>query len=114
MAATLVEVSRAELWEKLQRGDPFVLVDARAPMSHAAARLPGAINIPEELVDERAPRALPERDPEIVVYCGSPTCDASVVVAKRLLELGYPNVGHYAGGKDDWAGAGLPLEGGRA
>ncbi|HKP17521.1 MAG TPA: rhodanese-like domain-containing protein [Gaiellaceae bacterium] len=113
MAATLVEVSREELWEKLQRGDPLVLVDARAPMSHAASRLPGAINIPVELVDERAPEALPDQDAAIAVYCGNTTCDASVVVAKRLVELGYRNVVHYDGGRDDWGEAGLPLEGGR-
>jgi rhodanese-related sulfurtransferase len=36
-----------------------------------------------------------------------------VLVAERLLELGYRNVRHYAGGKRDWIDAGLPLEGGR-
>jgi rhodanese-related sulfurtransferase len=34
-------------------------------------------------------------------------------VAERLVELGYRNVLHYAGGKEDWASAGLPLEGAR-
>ncbi len=35
---------------------------------------------------------------------------SSVEVAERLLELGYRNVLHYAGGKRDWTDAGLPLE----
>jgi rhodanese-related sulfurtransferase len=34
-----------------------------------------------------------------------------VVVARRLVELGYENVRHYPGGKRDWLEAGLPLEG---
>ena len=112
--AALVEVGRDRLWERIQRGDELVLVDALAPMSYAASHLPGAINIPPESVDERAPRAIPDRDAEVVVYCSSATCGSSVVVATRLIELGYRNVAHYAGGKSDWADAGLPLEGGRA
>ena len=37
-------------------------------------------------------------------------CDDSVVTAERLQELGYTNVRHYAGGKDEWKRLGLPLE----
>jgi rhodanese-related sulfurtransferase len=33
-------------------------------------------------------------------------------VGNRLVELGYRNVQHYAGGKKEWVEAGLPLEGG--
>jgi rhodanese-related sulfurtransferase len=113
LAATLAHVDREQLWEKIQRGDALLVVDALAPMSYAASHLPGAINIPPDTVDGRAPRAIPDRDTEIVVYCSSASCDASVVVANRLVELGYPNVAHYAGGKSEWADAGLPLEGGR-
>ena len=107
-------VSREQLCEKLERGDDVVLVDALPPISFAASHLPGAINIPPASVDERAPRRIPDRDSEIVVYCQSPTCESSVEVGQRLLELGYHNVRHYPGGKDEWKEAGLPLEGGRA
>jgi rhodanese-related sulfurtransferase len=88
-------------------------VDALAPISYAASHLPGAISMPPEFVAERAHRRIPDRETEVVVYCGSVTCDSSIVVAHRLIELGYRNVLHYAGGKSDWAEAGLPLEGGR-
>jgi rhodanese-related sulfurtransferase len=50
----------------------------------------------------------------VVVYCGGGACRASLSVAGRLVELGYRNVRHYSGGKDEWTAAGLPLEGGRA
>jgi rhodanese-related sulfurtransferase len=112
MAPTLVQISREELWEKLERGDDFVLVDALAPMSYAHSHLPGAINLPPEWVDERGPRRIPDRDTEVVVYCANSTCDSSVEVANRLLELGYRHVSHYPGGKREWIEAGLPLEGG--
>jgi rhodanese-related sulfurtransferase len=113
MSTTVRPISRESLWQKIERGEEFVLVDALAPLSYAAAHLPGAISIPPDDVTERAKRRIPDRDTEIVVYCASATCDSSVVVADRLAELGYRNVFHYAGGKTDWAEAGLPLEGGR-
>ena len=113
MATTIGEISREGLWQKIQRGDEFVLIDALAPISYAAAHLPGAISMPPEFVSARAKRRIPNPNTEVVVYCTNATCDASVVVANRLVELGYQNVHHYAGGKADWVEAGLPLEGGR-
>jgi rhodanese-related sulfurtransferase len=113
MGTTVPPISRESLWQKMERGDEFVLVDALAPLSYAAAHLPGAISIPPDDVIARAKRRIPDRDTEIVVYCASATCDSSVVVANRLIELGYRNVFHYVEGKTDWIEAGLPLEGGR-
>jgi rhodanese-related sulfurtransferase len=114
MATTIPHISRESLWEMIDRGDEFVLVDALPPLSYAAAHLPGAINMPPGSVAARARRRIPHRETEIVVYCSASTCDSSLVVANRLLELGYLNVRHYREGKADWIGAGLPLEGGRA
>jgi rhodanese-related sulfurtransferase len=114
MAAPLEEVGRDELRQKIESGDGFVLVDALPPISYAVSHLPGAISIPPETVDERAQRRIPDVETEVVVYCASSTCDSSVVVVNRLVELGYRNVRHYTGGKRDWTEAGLPLEGGRA
>lgn len=108
----LSAISRDELRQKIEAGDDFVLVDALAPISYAREHLPGAINLPPEWVDERAPRRIPDLDAEVVVYCTSSTCDSSVLAGARLLQLGYRNVRHYAGGKADWKNAGLPLEGG--
>ena len=106
------EITREELWQRIEGGDEFVLVDALAPMSFAHSHLPGAINLPPEWVDERGPGRIPDLDTEVVVYCASSTCDSSVEVGNRLIELGYRNVSHYAGGKRDWLEAGLPFEGG--
>jgi rhodanese-related sulfurtransferase len=113
MAPTLVHVSRDRLWQMIESGDEFVLVDALSPTSYAASHLPGAINMPPESVEGRAPRRISDRDTEVIVYCADSGCDSSVTVANRLLEMGYRNVRHYAEGKRDWVQAGLPLEGGR-
>src|SRR5436190_23475337 len=113
MTTGLPHIDRETLRGKIERGDEFVLVDALSPMSFALSHLPGAINLTPGWVDDRARRRIPDLDTEVVVYCHSSDCDSSVKVAYRLLDLGYRNVRHYAEGKDDWAEAGLPLEGGR-
>ncbi len=113
MATVLVEIDRDSLHGKIERAEDFVLVDALPPLAFAGAHLPGAVNIPPERVDDLAARRIPDLALEIVVYCAGPTCESSVEVAERLVDLGYTNVLHYSGGKQDWRDAGLPLEGGR-
>ncbi len=107
----LPTIAADELKGKIESGDAFVLVDALAPMVYAHSHLPGAINLPPSAVDpERLAKRIPDRATEIVVYCSNPDCDDSVVTARRLQALGYTNVRHYAGGKDEWRERRLPLE----
>ena len=114
MATTVDHISRESLQQKIESCADFVLVDALSPMSYATSHLPGAINLPPESVDGRAQRRIPDRSTEVIVYCSDAACNSSIIVANRLIELGYENVSHYAEGKNDWVEAGLPLEGGRA
>jgi rhodanese-related sulfurtransferase len=106
-----VNITTDELFAKIERRDDFVLVDALAPMIYAHSHLPGAINLPPSGVDSlRCAKRIPDPATEIVVYCANPECDDSVVTAERLQALGYTNVRHYEGGKDEWRERGLPLE----
>lgn len=108
---TLPTVTAEELRRKLEEGEAFVLVDALAPMVYAHSHLPGAINLPASNVDpDRVARRIPDRSTEIVVYCSSDDCDDSHVTAGKLQELGYTEVKHYRGGKNEWRELGLPLE----
>jgi rhodanese-related sulfurtransferase len=108
---TADDITADELLAKIERGDDFVLVDALAPMIYAHSHLPGAINLPPTAVDAlRCTKRIPDLDTQIVVYCANPDCDDSVVTAQRLTALGYRNVRHYAGGKDEWRERGFPLE----
>jgi rhodanese-related sulfurtransferase len=108
--AALPTIDRDELRRKFENGEPFVLVDALPPMSYAHSHLPGAINLPPERVDASAPKRIVDKDAEIVVYCANPTCESSIETGRSLLALGYVNVRHYPGGKDEWRSSGLPLE----
>ena len=107
---TVPTISCEQVQEKLDRVEPLVLVDALPPMSYAHSHLPGAINLPPHEVDAAARRRLPDKDAEIVVYCANPDCESSTETAERLVELGYTNVRHYPGGKNEWRDRGLPLE----
>ena len=66
-------ISREELKQKLDRGDKFYLIETLAETAYEHAHLPNAINIPPPRLHELAPRLLPDRNAEIVVYCASPT-----------------------------------------
>lgn len=105
-------ISRAELKAKLDRGDPFVLVDTLPAPAYRKSHLPGAINIPSDDILAEAPRRIPDRDVVIVVYCGNGPCKRSSLSFDRLRQLGYHNVFDYHEGKADWIAAGLPVEAG--
>ena len=106
----LTPITMDELRDKIDGGVSFVLVDALPPMSYAHSHLPGAVNLPPRSVDDAVTRRLDDKSVEIVVYCANPACEDSHETARRLSELGYSNLRHYAGGKDEWRDAGLPLE----
>jgi len=66
-------VTLDELKRTIERRGRFYLVEAQAPMMYEDAHLPGALNLPPNRVAELAPRILPDKDAEIVVYCSGPT-----------------------------------------
>jgi rhodanese-related sulfurtransferase len=108
---TLPTVTAEELLAKIERGEKLVLVDALAPMAYAHSHLPGAINLPPaDLSPEIVARRIPDRSTQIVVYCANPNCEDSLATAQRLQALGYTNVHHYPGGKNEWRELSLPLE----
>lgn len=65
-------ITREELEAKIRRGDDFRLVEILPPPRYREGHLPGAIYIPPIQVRELAPKRLPDRSAEIVVYCAGP------------------------------------------
>lgn len=100
-------IDRSELQALLDRDAPVRVVMTLGPDRYRAAHIPGTetfASVEEGLTSLRA-------DDDIVVYCSGDAC-ASSRAAYRLLEShGFRNVRRYAGGLEDWAGAGLPLSG---
>lgn len=100
-------ISRDELKQKLDRGDDFKLVFVLGDWAFKAQHIPGSIHVSDE---ESGQRLLGPED-EIVVYCSSDSCQASVYAYQRLKRSGFEHVRRYSGGLSDWYDAGYPLEG---
>ena len=66
-------ISRAELKQKIDQRDDFLLVETLPPTAYDHNHLPGAINLPPDKVKELASQLLPDKSADIVVYCASPT-----------------------------------------
>ena len=99
-------ISKEDLKQRLEAGNPPVLLDARLkyPYEHSTVRLPGAIRY----ADEGPPPAL-SRDRDVVVYDSDPHELASSRVAAELIRQGY-RASALAGGIGPWIDAKLPTE----
>jgi rhodanese-related sulfurtransferase len=64
-------IDREELKGKIERRDKFILAEILPPFQYEAAHLPGAVNVPPGQLRELVPKLLPDKNAEIVVYCGS-------------------------------------------
>jgi rhodanese-related sulfurtransferase len=103
------KISSQELKKKIDRGDHFILVDARDTNSYESEHMMGAISLPLSEVDEKADQLL-DRSVDVIVYCNSLACLTSANEVKKLKQMGFRNVQHYAGGIQDWKKAGYPTE----
>jgi rhodanese-related sulfurtransferase len=100
-------IDRDELSQKLDRHDPVKLVMALNAWAFRAKHIPGSLHFDTQ---EQVLASL-KKDDEIVVYCSSVKCHASIALYHFLVDSGFSNVRRYDGGIIDWEAARLPLEG---
>lgn len=105
-------ITREELVSRLNSPEPPIVVEALPARYFEEAHIPGALNIPDDEINQQAPARLPDKQATVVVYCASTRCKNSEIAARALDALGYSNVYEYVEGKEDWQAAGLPLESG--
>ena len=93
------EITPAQVKEKLDRGDDFVLIDVREPFEWDICNIDGAKLIPLGEVENRIDEIDP--DAEIVLHCrtGKRSADAQDI----LYANGYSNVYNMVGGITRWA-----------
>ena len=107
---TIKLISLEGLLEMAINGDDFQLVEVLPGDQYRKRHIPGAVNIPINLLDKEAKDRLnPEKT--TVVYCSGYACQASTKAARKLQELGFTDVRDYKGGKRDWIMGGLGMEG---
>ena len=66
-------ISRDELKQKIDRKEKFLLVETLPKVAYEHAHLPGAISCLPDQLNTLAPKLLPDKNAEIVVYCASDT-----------------------------------------
>jgi 3-mercaptopyruvate sulfurtransferase SseA len=66
-------ISLEELRAKMDRKDDFALVEALPGTKYRKGHLPGAMNLPFYSTNRLAEKRFPNKDQEIIVYCGSYT-----------------------------------------
>ncbi|MFU8814995.1 MAG: ArsR/SmtB family transcription factor [Pseudomonadales bacterium] len=103
---SLEPISRETLLERLQDGQVTVL-DVRPPEEFTVGHLPGALNVPLEMLEQR----LQELDPaqQIVAYCRGAYCVLAFEAVAALRDRGF-DVRRLEDGFPEWRAAGLPVE----
>jgi rhodanese-related sulfurtransferase len=104
------EIGLQDLMARMRSATPPVLLEALPAKYYEEGHLPGARHLPHDEVRARVATLVPDKRTSIVVYCASDTCRNSHLAASQLVQLGYADVSVYAGGKQAWSEAGLPLE----
>lgn len=103
-ASAIVEKSISDVERELESA---VIVDARGS---GEKKIKGAIFVAANADDHTIHAHLKNKSAMIIVYCGNKKCPASMTLAERLVGLGYTNVGHYAGGIDEWVKSNKPVD----
>src|SRR5438876_3041084 len=112
---TLVEAAKKNVREltvvqvkaRLDRGEPFQLIDVREESEWAKDHLPGAIHLGKGIIERDIEERLPDTAATMVLYCGGGY--RSALAADNLRKMGYENVISMDGGIRGWRDKGFPL-----
>ena len=101
------EVTVDEVKAKLDRREPFILVDVREESEYAKDHLPGAVHLGKGIIERDIEQRVPDTEAPLILYCGGGF--RSALAADNLQKMGYTNVLSMDGGIRDWRGRGYPL-----
>jgi rhodanese-related sulfurtransferase len=107
-APTATSVSPSELRDRLNSGAPPRLLDVRSPAEFETAHIPGAYNIPLDVVRERRAEIIDRLSGDVVLVCRSG--QRSTQAAELLSGAGLAQGSVLAGGIVDWEGSGFEVE----
>ncbi|MDZ7860533.1 MAG: rhodanese-like domain-containing protein [Candidatus Krumholzibacteriota bacterium] len=90
----------------------ILLIDARTESEYINGHIPGALLFDYYKFGSFADKVIPLIYPwsSLVIYCSSPACDSSDLLAAELYQLGYKNIFVFEGGFSNWKEEGLPVE----
>jgi rhodanese-related sulfurtransferase len=99
-------IDPATLRELLDSGRRLRILDVRTPAEFEAAHIPGAYNVPLDLLREHRTELLPHLDEDVVLVCRSGA--RATQAEQTLAQAGLPNVTVLTGGMLAWQAARAP------
>lgn len=102
------ECTVADVRQRQQRGESFLLFDVREDHEWAQGHLPGAKHLGKGIIERDIEALIPDAGTELVLYCGGGY--RSALAADALQKMGYGNVISMDGGFRGWKDAGYPVE----
>jgi molybdopterin/thiamine biosynthesis adenylyltransferase/rhodanese-related sulfurtransferase len=99
------EVAPAEAVRRQAAGS--ILIDVRDDAERASGLPLGALGVPRGFLELRIEAAVPDRQRDILLLCGSG--QRSLLAAETLERMGYSHVTSVAGGFNRWKAEGLPV-----
>ena len=98
---TYTQITQEEAMQMMQDESDYLIVDVRRPDEFAESHIAGAINVPNESIEDEMPELLPDKDQLLLVYCRSG--NRSKEAAQKLADIGYTRVYEF-GGINTWEG----------
>jgi len=105
--AKIKEVDVNDVKSRLDKAEPFFLVDVREESEYAAGHIPKALHLGKGVLERDIEGVIPDLSVPIILYCGGGF--RSALAAENLQRMGYENVISMDGGFRDWREAGFPV-----
>lgn len=102
------ETTPEEVRRRQEAGEEFHLVDVREDDEWREGRAEGAVHLGKGVIERDIERAIPDRDAEIILYCGGGY--RSALAADAIQRMGYKNVISMDGGWKRWKDLGYPTK----
>lgn len=102
------EITPADVKQRIDSKDDFLLIDVRENEETAGGTLPGAETIVRGFLELKMDQVEPNPNRTIVLYCGGG--NRSALSAKALQDIGYKKVYSMQGGYAAWQHAGFPIQ----
>ena len=94
------ETTPEEVYRRQQAGEHFHLVDVREDHEWEQGHARGALHLSKGIIERDIEKTLPDRDAEIILYCGGGF--RSALAADALQNMGYRRVLSMDGGWRRW------------
>jgi len=102
------ETNVAEVKKRMDAGERLTLIDVREDNEWSKGHIAGAVHLGKGIIERDIEAAVPNKDQEIILYCGGGF--RSALAADALKKMGYTNPVSMDGGWRGWNEQGFPTE----